>query len=784
MNTHFDHHPRNRYTWESPGERQRNQIDYILIRNRWKSCIKDAKTRPGADGDTDHILLTADIRVTLSAAKKKKHKPQPNLLNLKDSTHRDRYATRLDEVLSHTDPRNTVEEDWKTLKEAVTNTALETLGKKRRVPKKPWISQEVLTLAEEKSTLMKQRNRGTTKLRIRELKAEIQRKVRRDKIAWVEEKCDKIKDMERCGNTKAMFQTIKELTGKDRKKTTQKAIKDREGNILHDEEEVLNRWLEYGTELFKADDQDPQPAIEIEEEDLEPEPLREEVVKELNRLRDGKAAGTDGIPAELLKASGEKAITWLHQLVCLIWRSRQWPKDWKTQEFAALFKAGDMKECGNHRTIALICHASKVLLLIIVERMRQKASQEIPENQAAYKKGRGTRDMLVSLQIISEKILSIGQREYIVFIDYSKAFDSVIHSKLFNILLEMGFPRHLVALIQSLYDGQVGTIKWDGKNTPEFPILKGVRQGCIISPHLFNLYTEHIMREADIGEFGVSVGGQRISNMRYADDTGLLEKTLNQAEELTRRVNETGKRYGLKLNVKKTKLMIVSGEETEESMEIDGEEVETVNRFKYLGSHKTQRMDCTDDIKVRLAQGKSAMMDLKPVWSNSGLPRVIKLKLIETVVWSIMTYGAESWTLKTSDTNRIKATEMWVYRRLLNVHWSEKRTNESILKELNTKRKLLPKVIKAKLSYFGHIERGHGSELSQLAIEGKVEGKRQCGRQRKQWFDNIKEWTGMELDECKRVAQDKNHWKSVVNSSIERVANPRPTRRSARTAPR
>ena len=104
-----------------------------------------------------------------------------------------------------------------------------------------------------------------------------------------------------------------------------------------------------------------------------------------------------------------------------------------------------------------------ILLMIMVERIQQKLTQEIPENQATYKKRRGTRDMLVSLQVISEKILSIGQKEYIVFIDYSKAFDSVSHSKLFNILLKIGFPRHIVALIKSLYDEQVGIIKWDGK---------------------------------------------------------------------------------------------------------------------------------------------------------------------------------------------------------------------------------------------------------------------------------------------------------------------------------
>ena len=567
-------------------------------------------------------------------------------------------------------------------------------------------------------------------------------------------------------------------------KTSQKAIRDKEGNIVHDQNMILNRWLEYGTELFKAEDQESLAAIEIGEGDLEPEPLREEIVKALNKLQEGKAAGTDEVPTELLKASGEAAINWLHNLICLTWRKICWPKDWKTQEFVPLFKSGDQMECGNHRTIALISHASKILLLIIVDRIQQQLIREIPETQAAYKKGRGTRDMLVSLQIISEKLLSIGKKEYVVFIDYSKAFDLVNHNQLFSTLLKMGFPKHIVALLQDLYSGHVGTIRWDGQNTQEFPILKGVRQGCIISPHLFNLYTENIMREAEITEFGVSVAGHNISNMRYADDTGLMEGTLEQAEELTRRVNEVGKRYGLKLNVKKTKLMIVSNEDTDEKLTIDNEEVETVAHFKYLGSYKNRHMDCTEDIKIRLAQGKAAMMDLKPVWSNSGMPTSIKLKLIETVVWAIMTYGSESWTLKTSDTNRIQAAEMWVYRRLLNVHWSERRSNDSILKELHTKRKLLPKVMKAKLTYYGHIVRGHGSKLAQLAIEGKVEGKRQSGRQRKQWFDNIKEWTGMDMAECRTAAQDKIKWRRIVRQSVMRVANPRPIRRSSRTAPR
>ena len=135
----------------------------------------------------------------------------------------------------------------------------------------------------------------------------------------------------------------------------------------------------------------------------------------------------------------------------------------------------------------------------------------------------------------------MNELAFIVFIDYAKAFDSVSHMQLFETMKRMGFPKHLVALLQQLYCDQKGVVKWNGTLSQPYQILSGVRQGCVISPSLFSLYTEDIMRDAEIGHLGVDVGGQKLSNLRYADDTAVLADSERDINELVERVNEAGK---------------------------------------------------------------------------------------------------------------------------------------------------------------------------------------------------------------------------------------------------
>ncbi|GFO05905.1 retrovirus-related pol polyprotein from type-1 retrotransposable element r2 [Plakobranchus ocellatus] len=177
-----------------------------------------------------------------------------------------------------------------------------------------------------------------------------------------------------------------------------------------------------------------------------------------------------------------------------------------------------------------------------------------------------------------EKIIDLHKEAFIIFIDYSKAFDSVSHNELFKTLITMGFPPHLVALIQSLYTDQTAKIRWNCSHTKPFRIGKGVRQGCILSPHLFSTYIEQIMRDTEMERYGIVVGGRKISNLRYADDIAICANNQTEATTLMNELNDAGERKSLKLNAKKTKYMHI-GKEQHASITIGNEEIECVEHF-------------------------------------------------------------------------------------------------------------------------------------------------------------------------------------------------------------
>ena len=479
----------------------------------------------------------------------------------------------------------------------------------------------------------------------------------------------------------------------------------------------------------------------------------------------------DNLPADLLKSSGDFGKKSILLLCTKVWSTCSWPKEWRQQEFVLLPKSGDSKMCSNYRTIALISHISKILLYIILNRLKVKMEFEVAEEQAGFREGRGTADMLCALQALIEKVHECTSVEhslegYIVFIDYSKAFDNVSHPKLFDIMKEMGFPLHLVNLIAGLYCDQEALIRWNREHTEPFKICKGVRQGCILSPHLFSTYTEKIMRDANVEDFGIKVGGRLVSNLRYADDTALCADNHEDICMLLNRINEEGKTKNMKLNAKKTKVMYI-GRGQYKDIEVDGEILERVHDFIYLGSTKTENGDCKPDIVRRIAMGKSKMVDLKNIWKDKDLSHELKLKIMKVLVWTVMTYGAEGWTLRSEEMKRIQAAEMWCYRRLLNVTYKDRRTNVSILEDLNTNRQLYGIVVKRKMSYFGHMSRKKNLNLTKTIVQGKPEGKRGKGRPRTAYIDNIKQWTGLSAHRAFQATHDRESWRQTTRKAVQ-----------------
>ena len=172
-----------------------------------------------------------------------------------------------------------------------------------------------------------------------------------------------------------------------------------------------------------------------------------------------KASGCDGIPVELFQILKDAAVKVLHSICQQIGKTQQWSQDWKRSVFISIPKIGSAKECTNYRTIGLISHTSKVMLKILQDRLQQYMNGELPDVQAGFRKGRGTRDQIANIRRIMEKAREFQKNIYFCFIDYPKAFDCVDHNKLWKILKEMGIPDHLTCLLRNLYASQEATVR-------------------------------------------------------------------------------------------------------------------------------------------------------------------------------------------------------------------------------------------------------------------------------------------------------------------------------------
>ena len=167
------------------------------------------------------------------------------------------------------------------------------------------------------------------------------------------------------------------------------------------------------------------------------------------------------------------------------------------------------------------------MLKIFQARLQQYVNRELPDVQAGFKKGRGTRDQIANIHWIIKKAKEFQEDIHFCFIDYAKAFDYVDHNKLWKILKEMEIPNQLTCLLRNLYAGQGATVRTGHGTTDWFQIGKGVRQGCILSPCLFNFYAEYIMRNTGLEETqaGIKISRRNINYLRYADDTTLMAES-------------------------------------------------------------------------------------------------------------------------------------------------------------------------------------------------------------------------------------------------------------------
>ena len=245
----------------------------------------------------------------------------------------------------------------------------------------------------------------------------------------------------------------------------------------------------------------------------------------------------------------------------------------------------------------------------------------------------------------------------------------------------------------------------------------------------------------------------------------LLAETKEDLQHILNEVNNAGKRYGMKMNATKTKSMVVSRkiETPQIKINIDGAEIEQVQQFKYLGQTITDDGRCDAEIIKRIEIARGTFNSLKGILLSSNICLNTKKRIIKCYVWSTLLYGCETWTVTQTHINKLQAFEMWLYRKLKRISWTDKVTNEEVLRRVNAKRQVIPTIKMRKTAYFGHMIRR--DDIQRQLLEGKIEGTRSRGRPRIEWTDNISEWTKIKrYNEMVITAQDRPKWRIMTTN--------------------
>ena len=264
---------------------------------------------------------------------------------------------------------------------------------------------------------------------------------------------------------------------------------------------------------------------------------------------------------------------------------------------------------------------------------------------------------------------------------------------------------------------------WNTSLVPNWEYVKAV---CCHPPYLIIYRVHHTKCCSGWSTAGIKIAIRNINNLRYADNTTLMAESKEELKSLLMKVKEESEKVSWKLNTQKTKIMAYS---SIISWQMNGETMETVTDFILFGSKITPDGDCSREIKRHLLLERKDMTNLDSILKSRDITWLTKAHLVKAMVFPVVMYGCESWTVKKAERQRIDAFELWCWRRLLRIPWTGRRSNKSILKEISPEYSWEGLMPKLKLQYFGHLMRRTDSFEKTLML-GKIEGRRRRGRQR------------------------------------------------------
>ena len=772
-NTFFQHKSAHKYSWMHPRSKHCHLIDFVITRQRDLPDILDTRAMRGVNCSTDHIMIrtTANLKVRRKMREKRTLCPKLNVTRLKLLQVQEDLELALTEQFAGPTPDG-VEAKWEMFKDIVCDTSMEHLGTVNS-RHEDWFDennaelQQLIETRNQARNSMLSRNTRSTKAKYRTASRKLTARCRELKNDWWLAKAAELQVLADTNDMRGFYQSMRAVWG-PRISHPDQLLACNQSTLLTEKQDLLNRWTEHFSKLLNEAPVIDQDAVN----NLRQAPVQnwmdrcpeiDEISKAIDMISDGKSPGSDGIHPEVIKRGGQKLLCALHEIIQEAWNTATVPQDWKDAQLVTIFKKGDRRLCGNYRGISLLSIPGKVFARVLLNRLSSYAEGFLPEAQCGFRSGRGTADMIFSLKQLQEKSIEQNMPLYMIFIDFTKAFDTVDRTTLWKMLLKLGFPGHFTNLISALHTGMKASVKLKGELSSQFQVNNGVKQGCVLAPTLFSIFLSVVLHHAfndcnkgvwiqsrpgadlfNVNQYKSTTRTRRVlvRELMFADDTAFVAHNHDDAQEIVSRFARSAQAFGLKINIKKTEMLYqpAPGSDDEgQPIYIDNEQLASVHKFKYLGSTVMNNNKMDEELNTRMSNASTSYGRLKEkVWHNKDLTFKTKCSVYRAVVLSSLLYGAEAWPVYKLAAHKLNTYMMRHLRQILNVKWWDFISNADILTQANLP-SMYELLIQRNLRWAGHINRMDDSRLPKQILYSQLkEGVRGIGRPRLRFKDTVK----------------------------------------------